>query len=468
MKVRIAGLALCLVASSLLISSPAGAVSGYGDVAGDRFFANAVQWSVDQNITGISGTCFLPDSNAPRGEMAVWTWSMEGQPTAVRAHPFTDVEGEKHNAAISWMLEEMITTGTSPTTFSPERTLTRGEFAVFLHRLEGEPEAPAHSFGDVTRGWQQAAISWLASSGITTGTSPTTFSPENTLNRGQLITFLYRYQDEPSVTVSSTSPTCDPTADGSALSAVSAGALHVCSSTATSGIVCQGENDSGQRAEQTGSFTQVSAGGLHSCAVRTNGAVVCWGSDEDGQTDAPTTGTFRAVSAGSSHSCGLRTNNRLTCWGDNESGQRSAPSGNFKAVSAGGDHSCAIATDDTISCWGSDESGQTDAPSGTFQAVSAGEEHTCAIASDGSVSCWGENEAGQTDAPTGTFQQISAGGNHSCALGTDNTVSCWGADVLSDAPDGTFQSVSASVAYSCGVTSDNALSCWGPLATLFG
>ena len=192
-------------------ASPAAGVAGYGDVAEGAYYTDPVQWSVDNNITGIDGDCFLPDAPVSRGETALYIWNMQGQPTAA-AHPFTDVTVESQNAAISWMAESGITTGTSTTTFGPEATLTRAQVAAFLHRLAGKPAAAPHPFTDVVAGWQQAPVSWMATSGITTGTSPTTFSPDATLTRAQLITFLYRYQNKPAVTINPHTPTCDPEA----------------------------------------------------------------------------------------------------------------------------------------------------------------------------------------------------------------------------------------------------------------
>ena len=93
---------------------------------------------------------------------------------------------------------------------SPDDTLRRGQAAAFLHRLAGEPSAPPHSFVDVVAGWQQAPVSWMANTGITTGTSPTTFAPEVTLTRAHLVTFLYRYQGEPDVTINTSTPVCNP------------------------------------------------------------------------------------------------------------------------------------------------------------------------------------------------------------------------------------------------------------------
>ena len=204
------GLVAALVAVLLVPVSPVGAVAGFGDVDGGAYFADAVQWSVDNGITGVDGSCFSPDQPVTRGETAVWMWRMQGQPVAP-AHSFVDVVVVEQQQSVAWMVSEGVTTGTSDSTFSPDRELTRVEVAAFLWRLAGRPDAVAHSFVDVLSGWQQGPVSWMASTGITTGTSDSTFSPDGTLTRAQLITFLYRYNDSPTVTIDPDAPTCPPT-----------------------------------------------------------------------------------------------------------------------------------------------------------------------------------------------------------------------------------------------------------------
>ncbi len=178
----------------LVTAVPAGAVDGFVDVEPNRYYADAVTWSVNNNITGIIGDRFEPDRPATRGETALWLWRMNAQPQAP-AHSFTDVNAEQTHA-VAWMAHTGITTGTSLTTFSPDQGLKRGQIAAFLWRLAGEPTAPAHSFSDVVAAWQQKSVAWLANTGITTGTSATTFSPDRGLTRAQLITFLYRYNNQ--------------------------------------------------------------------------------------------------------------------------------------------------------------------------------------------------------------------------------------------------------------------------------
>ena len=471
------GLVFALAAAFVMGSgSPAGAVAGYGDVPEGTWYTDAVQWSVDDGIADIAGLCFGPDTPASRGETAVWIYNMENQPDAGASHSFTDIIDASQNDAISWMANNEITTGTSPTTFAPDETLKRAQAAAFLHRLKGEPSAPPHNFSDVVAGWQQDAVSWMANTGITTGTSPTTFAPEDTLTRAQLITFLYRYQDEPDVTINTTTPDCDPASDApedpddaptGSFKAVSTGFDHSCGIRSDDTIICWGAAHRGQTDAPTGSFKAVSAGVQFSCGIRIDGTALCWGDNEHGQTDAPTE-SFKAVSSGGFQSCGLRTDTAITCWGSDSELTLWVE---FKAVSAGANHNCGIRIDDTILCWGDNENGQINAPTGSFKAISAGNNHNCGIRTDDTITCWGSNEllyppdvlAGKTDAPNGSFKAISAGTDHSCGIRTDDTITCWGSNDAgqTDAPNGSFKAISAGTDQSCGIRTDDTITCWG-------
>ena len=466
------GLVFALTAALLMgLPSQAGAVAGYGDVGERTWYTDAVQWSVDNGIADIAGFCFGPDSAVSRGETAVWIYNTENPPDAGDRHPFTDVTDDSQNDAISWTANSGIITGTSPTTFAPDETLTRAEAATFLYRLAGEPSAPPHSFGDVVAAWQQDSVSWMAHTGITTGTSPTTFAPDETLTRAQLVTFLYRYQNEPDVTINTATPNCDPTADVAedladvaegGFKAVSAGWSHSCGIRADDTIICWGSIWNGKADAPAGGFKAVSAGVEHSCGIRTDNTITCWGRNDVGQAYAPA-GSFRTVSAGLKHSCGIRTDNTITCWGDNWAGQADAPEGGFKAVSAGFGHSCGLRTDDTIICSGYNHYGQVDAPTGRFKAVSVGWFYSCGLRTDNTITCWGYNEHGQANAPAGSFKTVSAARFHSCGLGTDNTITCWGRndDGQADTPAGDFKAVSAGGNHSCGLRTDNTITCWG-------
>ena len=173
---------------------------------------------IDNAITtGTSPTCFSPQDPATRGQVAAFMWRMEGSPAGSPPHPFTDVVKAWQQEPVSWMAHNDITTGTSQSTYSPEARLTRGQLAALLHRLAGSPPAPPPTrFPDVVKPWQITPVGWMLANDITTGTTLSTFLPEGTVTRGQLATFFYRYKGSPSTVVDDDSPLCfgDDTAVG--------------------------------------------------------------------------------------------------------------------------------------------------------------------------------------------------------------------------------------------------------------
>ena len=116
--------------------------------------------------------------------------------------PFTDLPGSDHWAhdAIIWAVENGITGGTSPTTFSPDGTLTRSEAMTFLWAAAGRPspESDANPFKDAKRkDWFYTAVLWAVENGVTGGTSPTTFSPRKAVTTGEMVTFLWAFAGHP-------------------------------------------------------------------------------------------------------------------------------------------------------------------------------------------------------------------------------------------------------------------------------
>ena len=119
---------------------------------------------------------------------------------------FVDVPADAYYAdAVTWAVEQGITAGTSATTFSPNVSCTRAQMVTFLWRANGSPKATAaNSFTDVSAdSYYYDAVLWAAEKGITAGTSATTFSPDATLTRSQAVTFLYRAAGSPAASNSS-------------------------------------------------------------------------------------------------------------------------------------------------------------------------------------------------------------------------------------------------------------------------
>ena len=175
--------------------------TGFVDVPADAYFAEAVVWAVENGITtGTSDTKFSPNSPCTRAQVVTFLWRAEGQPAPTTTeNPFTDVEeGTYYYDAVLWAVENGITTGTSATTFAPEKTITRSQAVTFLWRNAGAPASEVENpFTDVAADAYFAdAVLWAVESGVTTGTSETTFSPDANCIRAQIVTFLYRAMTE--------------------------------------------------------------------------------------------------------------------------------------------------------------------------------------------------------------------------------------------------------------------------------
>lgn len=112
--------------------------------------------------------------------------------------PYTDVKaGDWFYSQVEYVTENKIMTGTSPTTFAPEESLTRAMVATVLYRIEGEPKVTYNDvFKDVPNGeWYSSAISWAYDNKITNGTSKDVFGLDDSITREQFATMLYRYSE---------------------------------------------------------------------------------------------------------------------------------------------------------------------------------------------------------------------------------------------------------------------------------
>ena len=167
------------------------------DVATGSYYEDAVDWAVENGITkGTDDTHFSPDGICTRAQAVTFLWRTAGSPKPeIRAMPFTDVPvGSYYYDAVLWAVKNGITKGTSDTTFSPNMTCTRAQIVAFLWRSEKSPAAgTANPFADVkSTAYYADAVLWAVKENITKGTTNTTFSPDADCTRAQIVTFLWR------------------------------------------------------------------------------------------------------------------------------------------------------------------------------------------------------------------------------------------------------------------------------------
>ena len=167
------------------------------DVATGSYYEDAVDWAVENGITqGTDDTHFSPDGICTRAQAVTFLWRTAGSPASkTHAMPFTDVPvGSYYYDAVLWAVENGITKGTSDTTFSPNMTCSRAQIVAFLWRSEKSPAAgTANPFADVkSTAYYADAVLWAVKENITKGTTNTTFSPDADCTRAQIVTFLWR------------------------------------------------------------------------------------------------------------------------------------------------------------------------------------------------------------------------------------------------------------------------------------
>ncbi len=165
----------------------------FADVAADAYYAEAVNWAVEKNITtGTTDTTFSPEDTCTRAQILTFLWRAVGAPKSEIDNPFTDVTADDYfYGAALWAYEKgMVEEGT----FAGNTPCTRSMTVIYLWINADLPEAIyADEFDDVSEDADYAeAVAWAVDAGVTSGTSDTTFSPEMICNRAQIVTFLMR------------------------------------------------------------------------------------------------------------------------------------------------------------------------------------------------------------------------------------------------------------------------------------
>lgn len=167
------------------------------DVKANDYFYDAVLWAAQNGITsGTDAVHFTPDGVCSRAQAVTFLWRAAGSPAPKSVSmPFTDVpKGSYYETAVLWAVENGITKGTSDTTFSPDATCSRAQIVTFLWRSQKSPAVGSvNPFTDVSaNAYYTDAVLWAVDENITKGTTATMFSPDADCTRAQIVTLLYR------------------------------------------------------------------------------------------------------------------------------------------------------------------------------------------------------------------------------------------------------------------------------------
>ena len=184
------------VRSAHTIEASFTAASTFADVPAGSYYECAVVWAAANGITnGVGNGLFGVDAPCTRAQAVTFLWRAAGSPAPeISAMPFTDVPvGSYYYDAVLWAVENGIAKGTSETMFGPDASCTRAQIVTFLYRAFGTPTGGDAAFADTTpNAYYAEAVRWAVATGVTTGTSNTTFSPNADCTRAQIVTFRWR------------------------------------------------------------------------------------------------------------------------------------------------------------------------------------------------------------------------------------------------------------------------------------
>ena len=177
-------LALVLTAGALPVTVSA-ADTGFKDVPDDAYYADAVAWAVEEEITqGTGNGVFSPERTVTRAETVTFLWRAAGSPTPTGVSTgFSDVTDKNafYYKAVLWAVEKGITNGVGGGRFNLTATLTYDQILTFLCRFAGE-----EAQGD---DWSAAAVAWARNSGLTDGL---TFTAKSNCPRSDVVYCLWK------------------------------------------------------------------------------------------------------------------------------------------------------------------------------------------------------------------------------------------------------------------------------------
>ena len=176
--------------------SPATGTVAFTDVPANAYYTEPVKWAVENGVTaGKTATSFAPNASCTRAQVVTFLWRAAGMPTPKSKANFTDVPADAYYAqAVAWAAENGITGGKTATTFAPNATVSRAQVVTFLYRLAGNGAKGTNVFTDVpANAYYTDAVSWAVANGITEGKTQATFAPDASCTRAQIVTFLYRH-----------------------------------------------------------------------------------------------------------------------------------------------------------------------------------------------------------------------------------------------------------------------------------
>ena len=196
-------LALCLVCSLLPGTALAAGEKPFTDVPASHWAHDDITYVYENDLmNGTDGSLFSPESTTTRAQVVTVLYRLAGQPAADWENPFWDVPASAwFHDAVTWAWENDITGGVSSTHFGAGNAVTREQLATFLYRYaqdqgydtSARADLSGYSDAGLVSSYATEALSWANATGLITGTTGTTLSPQGSATRAQVATILSRF-----------------------------------------------------------------------------------------------------------------------------------------------------------------------------------------------------------------------------------------------------------------------------------
>ena len=172
----------------------------FRDVQPANWFYNDVYYCWENGLmNGMSARTFAPQGTTTRAQFATVLYRMAGSPdVSGMTCPFTDLLANSwYENAVIWGYNQGVINGTSATTFSPDASVTREQMVTMLFRYSGAaaPQGSLAQFSDANRisAYAVPAVLWAVQNNIIKGMDDGTFNPKGEATRAQLAAILHRY-----------------------------------------------------------------------------------------------------------------------------------------------------------------------------------------------------------------------------------------------------------------------------------
>ena len=196
-------LTLCLALSLLTGTASAAATPTFADVQEGDWYVEDVAYVYEHGLMdGTAAYTFSPNGKATRAMVITILYRLAGQPASSGDSPFQDVRpSDWFSPAVAWAVTHGIANGTSATAFSPNAIITREQLAAFLYRYaqdqgydtSARADLSGYSDAGLVSSYATEALSWANATGLITGTTGTTLSPQGSATRAQVATILSRF-----------------------------------------------------------------------------------------------------------------------------------------------------------------------------------------------------------------------------------------------------------------------------------